>query len=133
MTLIAVELKKQWLEIAPLLTIRNEQDYDAAVEILNALLNEVGDDEDNPLYSLLDTLGIIIEAYDNENYSIPSVRGADALNYLMEEHSLSQSELPEIGSQGVVSEILSGKRKLNVRQIEALALKFKVSPATFLD
>ena len=133
MTLIAVELKKQWLEIAPLLTIRNEQDYDAAVEILNALLNEVGDDEDNPLYSLLDTLGIIIEAYDNENYSIPSVRGVDALSYLMEEHSLSQSELPEIGSQGVVSEILSGKRKLNVRQIEVLALKFKVSPATFFD
>ena len=133
MILIAAELKKQWVEIAPLLTIRNEQDYDAAVERLNALLDEVGDDEDNPLYSLLDTLGIIIEAYDNENYSIPSVRGVDALNYLMEEHSLSQSELPEIGSQGVVSEILSGKRKLNVRQIEALAKKFKVSPATFFD
>lgn len=130
---IAAELKKQWVKIAPLLTIRNEQDYDAAVEKLNALLDEVGDDEDNPLYSLLDTLGIIIEAYDNENYSIPSVRGVDALNYLMEEHSLSQSELPEIGSQGVVSEILSGKRKLNVRQIEALAKKFKVSSATFFD
>lgn len=133
MTLIAAELKKQWVEIAPLLTIRNEQDYDAAVERLNALLDEVGDDENHPLYSLLDTLGIIIEAYDRENYSIPSVCGVDALNYLMEEHSLSQSELPEIGSQGVVSEILSGKRKLNVRQIEALALKFKVSPATFFD
>jgi HTH-type transcriptional regulator / antitoxin HigA len=50
----------------------------------------------------------------------------------MEEHSLSQSDLPEIGSQGVVSEILNGKRKLNVRQIQALAKRFKVSPATFL-
>ena len=118
---------------APILTIRNEEEYDAAVERLNVLLDEVGDDEDNPLYSLLDTLGIIIEAYDNENYSIPSVCGADALIYLMKEHSLSQSELPEIGSQGVVSEILSGKRKLNVRQIEVLAKKFKVSPATFFD
>ena len=133
MTVIGAELKKQWVEIAPLLTIRNEQDYDAAVERLNALLDEVGDDEDNPLYSFLHTLGIIIEAYDNENYSIPSSGGVDALIYLMEEHSLSQSELPEIGSQGVVSEILSGKRKLNVRQIEALAKKFKVSPATFFD
>jgi HTH-type transcriptional regulator/antitoxin HigA len=50
----------------------------------------------------------------------------------MEEHSLSQSDLPEIGSQGVVSEILNGKRKLNIRQIQALAKRFRVSPATFL-
>ena len=133
MTVIAAELKEQWIEIAPLLTIRNESDYDAAVERLNILLDEVGDDENNPLYSLLDTLGIIIEAYDNEHYPLPDCSGVEALIYLMEEHSLSQSEIPEIGSQGVVSEILHGKRKLNVRQIEALAKKFKVSPATFFD
>jgi HTH-type transcriptional regulator / antitoxin HigA len=50
----------------------------------------------------------------------------------MEEHSLSQSDLPEIGSEGVVSEILNGKHSLNVRQIQALAERFNVSPATFL-
>ncbi len=33
----------------------------------------------------------------------------------MEEHDLSQSDLPEVGSQGGASEILSGKRELNVR------------------
>lgn len=133
MTVIAAELKKQWIEIAPLLTIKNESDYDAAVERLNILLDEVGDDENNPLYSLLDTLGIIIEAYDNEHYPLRDCSGVEALIYLMEEHSLSQSEVPEIGSQVVVSEILHGKRKLNVRQIEALAKRFKVSPATFFD
>ena len=133
MTAIAPKLKKQWVEIAPYLTISNEEEYDAAVERLNSLLDEVGDDESNPLYSLLDTLGILIEAYDNNNYPLPNCSGIEALIYLMEEHSLSQSEIPEIGSQGVVSEILNGKRRLNVRQIEALARKFKVSPATFFD
>ena len=48
-------------------------------------------------------------------------------------NQLSQSELPEIGSQGVVSEILNGKRSLNIRQIKALAERFNVSPATFLS
>ena len=43
-----------------------------------------------------------------------------------------QADLAEIGSQGVVSEILSGKRQLNVRQIHALAQRFGVSPAVFL-
>ncbi len=133
MTAIAPELRNQWIEVAPYLTIGNEAEYDAAVERLNLLLDEVGDDESNPLYSLLDTLGIIIEAYDNENYPFVNCGGSDTLAYLIEEHSLSQSDLPEIGSQGVVSEILSGKRKLNVRQIQALANKFHVSPATFFD
>jgi HTH-type transcriptional regulator / antitoxin HigA len=132
MTAIAPELKRQWKAIAPYLTISNEQEYDAAVARLNALLDEVGDDESHPLYGLLDTLGILIEAYDNKHYPLPDCNGIDALIYLMEEHSLSQSDLPEIGSQGVVSEILNGKRKLNVRQIQALAKRFKVSPATFL-
>ena len=50
----------------------------------------------------------------------------------MEEHGLTQSDLAEIGSQGVVSEILSGKRELNVRQIRALAERFHVSPAVFV-
>jgi HTH-type transcriptional regulator/antitoxin HigA len=36
-----------------------------------------------------------------------------------------------LGSQGVVSEILSGKRELNTRQIAALADRFGVSPAVF--
>ncbi|WP_269766614.1 hypothetical protein [Methylovulum psychrotolerans] len=40
--------------------------------------------------------------------------------------------MPEIGSQGVVSEILRGKRQLNVRQIQALSQRFKVSAQVFL-
>jgi HTH-type transcriptional regulator/antitoxin HigA len=40
--------------------------------------------------------------------------------------------LPQIGPQGVVSEILSGRRKLNVRQIQALAARFGVEPGIFI-
>jgi HTH-type transcriptional regulator/antitoxin HigA len=56
----------------------------------------------------------------------------DVLKALMDEHGLSQRDLPEIGSQGVVSEILRGKRTLNVRQVAALAKRFAVSPAVFI-
>ncbi|HSG17040.1 MAG TPA: hypothetical protein VLE70_12060 [Anaerolineae bacterium] len=51
----------------------------------------------------------------------------------MEEHGVRQADLPEVGSQGVVSEILSGKRELNVRQIRELARRFHVSPAVFIQ
>jgi hypothetical protein len=45
---------------------------------------------------------------------------------------LQQADLPEVGSQSVVSEILNGKRDLNVRQIRALVKRFHVSPAVFI-
>jgi HTH-type transcriptional regulator/antitoxin HigA len=50
----------------------------------------------------------------------------------MEEHSLKQSDLSkELGSQSVVSEILSGKRRLNSQQVLALSKRFGVSPSAF--
>jgi HTH-type transcriptional regulator/antitoxin HigA len=49
----------------------------------------------------------------------------------MEQHGLSQGDLPEIGSQGVVSEILRGKRELNVRQIAALSKRFGLPADVF--
>jgi antitoxin component HigA of HigAB toxin-antitoxin module len=66
--------------------------------------------------------------------NIPEVEGnpSDTLKTLMEEHNLKQSNLPEIGSQGVISEILSGKLQLNVRQIKLLSKRFNVSPAVFM-
>lgn len=132
MTLLTNEIQTHWANIAPLLSIHNEREYDAAVKRLNSLLDEIGDNEKHPLYSLLDTLGLLISLYEEEHYPIPESTGVDVLRFLMDEHGLSQSDLSEVGSQGVVSEILSGRRELNVRQIRALAKRFKVSTAVFV-
>jgi HTH-type transcriptional regulator / antitoxin HigA len=132
MTLANEELEVHWATIAPLLTIRNEREYNAAIKRLNALLDEIGDNQKHPLYSLLDTLGTIIHVYEEEHHPIPDVTGAEVLRFLMDEHDLTQSDLPEVGSQGVVSEILSGKRELNIRQIRSLAQRFGVSSAVFV-
>ena len=132
MTSVNKELQVHWANIAPLLCIRNEREYNAAIKRLNELLDEIGDNEKHPLYSLLDTLGTLIHAYEEEHYPIPDVTGAEVLRFLMDEHGLTQSELPEVGSQGVVSEILNGKRELNVRQIRSLAQRFGVSSAVFV-
>lgn len=132
MTLETEKIKIHWANISPLLTIRNEKEYNTAVKRLNELLDEIGTNENHPLYSLLDTLGTLIHAYEEEHYPIPDVSGADVLRFFMDEHSLTQSDLPEVGSQGVVSEILNGKRELNMRQVRVLAEKFHVSAAVFV-
>ena len=132
MSVITPQLQRSWTQVSALLKIQNEQEYDSALERLNNLIDEVGMDERHPLYSLLDTLGTVVHAWEEQHYSMPKLEGADSLRFLMEEHELTQSDLPEVGSQGVVSEILSGKRELNVRQIRALSKRFGVSPSVFV-
>lgn len=132
MSVITAELQQCWTQVSALLKIQDEQDYDLARERLNSLIDEVGTDERHPLYSLLDTLGAVVHAWEEQHYPMPELGGVDALRFLMEEHALTQADLPEVGSQGVVSEILGGKRTLNVRQIRALSKRFGVSPAVFV-
>ncbi|MBI5304988.1 MAG: transcriptional regulator [Chloroflexi bacterium] len=132
MTIFTKEVQGHWTNIRPLLTIRNEREYDSAVKRLNQLLDQVGANTRHPLYGLLDTLGTLISAYEDEHQAMPKASGIDVLRYLIEEHGLTQMDFPEIGSQGVVSEVLNGKRDLNVRQIRALAKRFHLSPAVFL-
>lgn len=132
MTVMTRDVQTHWASIGPLLSIRNEREYDAAVVRLNGLLDEVGTDENHPLYGLLDTLGTLLHAYEEKYHPMPRSNGVAMLRFFMEEHGLTQSDLPEVGSQGVVSEILNGKRELNLRQIRALAKRFGVSPAVFI-
>ena len=132
MSVITPQLERSWTQVSALLKIQNEQDYDLAVERLNSLIDEVGTDEHHPLYSLLDTLGTLVRAWEEQHHPMPNSGGRELLQFLMEEHHLTQSDLPDVGSQGVISEILAGKRELNVRQIRALSERFGVSPSVFV-
>ena len=116
-------------DIAP---IRDEAHYQRMVAMLEALLDETTGDENHPAMGLVDIVGDLIEDYEAGHHPLPDVTGIQALKFLMEQHGLKQTDLREIGSQGVVSEILTGKRELNIRQVRALSERFGVSPATFV-
>ena len=96
------------------------------------LIDAIGEDEQHPLAGLMENLGMLIHSYETEHYPIPMASAREVLVFLMEEHHLTQSDLREIGTQGVVSEILNGKRKLNLRQIRLLSQRFQVSPEVFI-
>lgn len=115
----------------PLGAIAGEADYTAAVDCLNQLLDAGGADEAHPLAALVALLGERIAAWEQTTHPLPEADAAQVLRFLLTQHGLTQADLPEVGSQGVVSEILAGKRRLNVRQIEALAARFATSPAVF--
>jgi HTH-type transcriptional regulator / antitoxin HigA len=116
----------------PLGVLHTKAEYDQAVAVLDDILDEIGQQETHPLADLAETLALSIEAYEDTHVAMPDASGPEILRSLMEDHELAQSDLPEIGSQGVLSEILSGKRDLNVRQITQLSARFGVSPALFM-
>jgi HTH-type transcriptional regulator/antitoxin HigA len=112
--------------------IRDEAHHARMADLLEVLLDETGGDESHPAMGLADIVGDLIEDYERERHPLPEATGVQALKFLMEQHGLKQGDLPEIGSQGVVSEILSGKRELNIRQVRALAERFGVAAGTFV-
>ena len=127
------EIAKVWPVVRDVFTVpHNDKEYKKLVSFLDSVIDEVGEDETHPLASLMETLGSLIESYESQH--VPELLGDPirTLKALMKEHSLKQSDMREIGSQGVVSEILSGKRALNSRQIKALSERFGVSPAVFI-
>jgi HTH-type transcriptional regulator/antitoxin HigA len=127
------EIAKVWPDIQPIFSVpHNKKDYDKLVNLLDSLIDEVGNNENHPLASLMETIGSLIETYETQYIDEIEGNPIAALNALMLEHGLKQSDLTEIGSQGVVSEILSGKRQLNIRQVKMLSKRFGVSPAVFI-
>jgi len=117
--------------VVPLHPIRSEQEYRKAVRVLDRLLDAGAANEAHSLADLAATLGEIIGEYEESRHPVAAASPVAVLRFLMEQHQLTQSDLPEVGTQGVVSEVLRGIRELNVRQIKALCARFKVSPAAF--
>lgn len=110
----------------------NETEYNQLVKLLDEITDIVRDDERHPLANVMDVIGVLIETYEHEHVPEPTSDPISVLKHLMEEYDLKQRDLPELGSQGVVSEILCGKRDLNLRQIKALSERFKVPASVFL-
>lgn len=97
------------------------------LQTVDALMDDLNADQSGPLGGLVVLLTDRIRAYEALEHPWPDTSTpATVLAYLMAEHGLRQSDLPEIGSQGVVSEVLAGKRALNLRQVKALAKRFSV-------
>ena len=134
-TFYKASLLDKWLDVIKIIAldrIRTEEDYDRVVTFMQKVIAEIGRKKNHPLNSLMDILEMRIREYDDANHPIDDIYGIDMLRFLMTQHGLKQKDLPELGSQGVVSEILSGKRELNVQHINALAKRFHVPPAVFL-
>ena len=66
------ELETAWDSLSPYLKEpHTEEEYDHLVNLLNELIDEVGQDEHHPLAALMDLVGTLIEKYEDENVPEP--------------------------------------------------------------
>lgn len=111
--------------------IATEEENDAAIALAQELEHRPNrTPEEDALLELLVTL---IEKFEEEHYPIPQGTPHAALLHLMEARDLKQEALVGmIGSRGVVSEIINGKRSISKTQAKVLAEFFKVDVSLFI-
>ncbi len=123
------------VEVFPLQPIVNKGQHALALKVLEKLIAYINDEKrsDEGAEVYLNTLTELAGDYEKSQFKSPSINGAEMLAYLMELQGLTQNDLAkELGGQPIVSKILKGERELNIRQIKALAKRFKVSPEVFI-
>jgi HTH-type transcriptional regulator / antitoxin HigA len=99
--------------------IRNEEDYEAALAVVDALMDAVPGTVEG---DRLDVLVTLIEAYEARHWPIDTPDPIEAIRIRMEQKNLRQRDLePMIGSRARVSEILSRKRALTLPMIRRLS------------
>lgn len=111
--------------------IETESEYNRALEIAEKLtFAKNRTPEEKALHKLIVTL---IEAYETEHYPMDKSAPYEILQHLMESSGTRQVDLVDIiGSSGVVSEVLNGKRSISKAQAKALGEYFKVSSSLFI-
>ena len=115
----------------PLRPLRTDADLDAAVAVVDALIDQEA--LSAPEQDYLDVLSDLVEIYEDETIQIRPTGDAKMLRFLTEAKGVTQSQVAKGAgiAESTVSEVLAGKRKLNRTQIGKLCRYFCVGPGAF--
>ena len=104
--------------------IKNESDYDVALERIDQLMDA---SKNTPEGDELEVLALLVEQYEASHYPIDLPDPIEAIRFRMEQFGLQDKDLVKyIGRSGRVSEILNYKRKLTLPMIRKLHAGLKI-------
>ena len=113
--------------------IETEKEYDRIVAEVERLMDKGEDRLSAEESALLETMAILIQAYDDRHNHLSPIAPNEMLTYLMETSGRKTKDLlPVFGTRGRVSEVLSGKRSISKEQAKKLAALFKVTADLFI-
>lgn len=111
--------------------IKNNKQYeDALARTYTLMQKDIRPDSKDS--DELEILSILVKEYENEHFPVPKPNPLEAIKFRLDQMNMSEAELSEIlGYRSRKSEILSGKRKLNLTMIRKLTEKLHI-PAEVL-
>ncbi len=113
--------------------IQSKDEYEIMLENVNELMSRDDDSLSPEENRLLDTLAILIEAYEDEHCPIEPADPLKMLKMLITENNYRQKDLLHIfGSSGIASEVINGKRSISKAHAKKLAEFFNVSVELFI-
>lgn len=115
-----ISSNEQYIELA-LLVDKLVEDYDANQTLINMLF---------PVIERYEEQAERFKEFDRDIEGMSS--GVAMLRVIIDQNGLMLHELPEVGKKSYVSLILSGKRQLTIRHINALSKRFDVPAYMFL-
>ena len=134
------QITKSWAKFAEVVHLHrptNETEYQNMLELVEHLENVAGNLENpmNAYYPLYDLATTYVADYEDEHeQTILDATPKDVLEYLMQEHQVSQKDLERAGveDQPLISNIIKGDRNISKALAKRLGEFFHVSPAVFL-
>ncbi|MEI7180577.1 helix-turn-helix domain-containing protein [Pectobacterium carotovorum] len=140
------------IENLPLLLQEASEQLNSLSVLLSACMEPIEDDNDlqermgciNQLYlyssdvndipaTFAELIADRVYEYEKKHRDVPHVSQAEALAFFIEERGLKQSDLKQIATQSVISDIINGKRTMTLQQVKDFSRYFNVPVETFID
>lgn len=118
------------LVISPILT---DEDNERAIKRIDAIWDA---EEGTPEYYELDILSLLVSEYEKKQYPLAEINPVEMIKFRMEQMGYSRADLARLafnGQRSRVTEILEGKRKLNLAMVRKLSTVLRVDPAFLIE
>ncbi len=113
----------------PIQPIRNEADYDLALQDIDRCLDAP---KGSPDRDRLEVLTVLVDDYEARHHPIAPPDPIAAIEFVLEQRGLARKDLEDaIGSSGRISEVMNKQRPLTLAMIRKLVEKFDI-PAEVL-
>lgn len=131
---------KDFTQVAsPILYLKGVEAYEDALNMVEHLMESIGDDNTRSENLLILLLQQAIKEFEDKDDSIIEFEresmddntDISVLRMLLDQYNLTLSDLPEIGHKSLVSKILSGNRSLTKTHIKKLSQRFNLDPSIF--
>ncbi|MGL1903156.1 MAG: helix-turn-helix domain-containing protein [Fibrobacterales bacterium] len=104
--------------------IKTEEDYEYTLELIDSLMNAK---KDTPAGDKLDVLVTLVEKYESIHHPVPPPAPLEAIKIKIEEEGYTKSDLAKVfGGRNRVSEVLQGKRALNLKMVKRVHDEFNI-------